>query len=265
MLFMSGVLDRLPPEIDHAVIAAAPEGADGWVLVMRDVGATVVNWDRLLTHGERRRILAAAARMHAAFAGERVDGLCSLATWIACLTPPAMGPWRGDPSGLPDWTLAGWDTFFAAAPSDVADAVAAVHANPAALARELERSESTMLHGDICPGNMGLTAERVVLLDWALATQGPAALDIAAFLAAVRWRAGAPPDDVLADARDAAGARWDERAMELSLLAAFANYGWLVADRCLAQLDAARHARERPHWDWWLGRVRRVLETTWAP
>src|SRR5438552_2844164 len=36
LLFTSGALDRLPPALDHAMVAAARD-ADAWWLVMRDV------------------------------------------------------------------------------------------------------------------------------------------------------------------------------------------------------------------------------------
>jgi hypothetical protein len=263
-LWTDGVFDRLPPAIDHAVLAAAPDG-DGWVLVMRDVGETILDWERILTRDERRQFLAAMATMHAAFTGERIAGLCSVVDWMMFLSPPVMTTWRGDASGLPDWTLRGWDTFFTAAPHDVADAVAAIHTRPAPLGRELDACEPTLVHGDLCPGNVGLTQDRVVVLDWALATQGPAALDVAAFLATVGWRAGTPPDALLAEVQVAAGEEWDARALELALLATFVAYGWLHADRLLLRDDPAHRDREQPYWEWWIARIRHVLETTWAP
>jgi Ser/Thr protein kinase RdoA (MazF antagonist) len=203
--------------------------------------------------------------MHAAFAGERIAGLCSVVDWMTFLSPPVMTAWRGDASGLPDWALQGWDAFFTAAPHDVADAVAAIHARPAPLGLALDACELTLVHGDLCPGNVGLARDRVVVLDWALATQGPAALDVAAFLAMVSWRAGTPPDAFLAEAQAAAGEEWDACALELALLAAFVAYGWLHADRLLRRDDPAQREREQPYWEWWIARVRHVLETTWAP
>jgi hypothetical protein len=66
-----------------------------------------------------------------------------------------------------------------------------------------------------------------VILDWALATWGPAALDFAGFLANFRWRLAAPPDHLIDDIRTACGDRHDERMLQLALLATFTNYGWI--------------------------------------
>ena len=181
------------------------------------------------------------------------------------MLPRVLDPWRGAPGGLPDWALRGWGLFFDAAPADVAGAVAAIHADPEALVAELERCEPTLVHADLSPANVGLTPDRVVVLDWALATGGPAALEVAAFLANFRWRVGPDPEAVLADARAAAGGRHDERALRLALLATFANYGWLFAERAVAHPIRERRPRERVHLDWWVGHVRRALGTAWSP
>jgi hypothetical protein len=263
-LWTSGVFDRLPSVVDHAMLAAAPEG-DGWILVMRDVGSSIAGWDRVLTREECRRILTATAAMHAAFAGERIPGLCPAIDWMTFMTPPVMEAWRGDPSGLPDWTLRGWDAFFDVAPAEVAGAVAAIHADPAPLAGELERCEPTLVHGDLSADNFGFTPDRVVVLDWGAATGGPAALEVAAFLANCRWLVGPDPDAIVDDARAAAGESHDERALELAFLATFANYGWLHADRAVNHPDPARRQRERASLEWWVGRVQHALASTWSP
>jgi hypothetical protein len=256
-LWTDGILDRIPWVLDHATLAVARDG-EGWVLVMRDVGETITGLDRVLTREECRRILAATAAMHAAFAGERIAGLCPTIDWLAMLTPPVMEPLRGDPTGLPDWALRGWDTFFAAA-------VAAVHADPAPLAAELERCEPTLVHGDLTPNNIGLAPDRVVLLDWGLATNGPAALETTMFLANCRWRTGPDPDAIVADARAAAGERHDERALHLAFLGTFASYGWLFADGAANRPDPERRRQERLHLDWWVGRARHALTSAWSP
>jgi hypothetical protein len=263
-LWTSGVFDRVPFVVEHATIAAAPEDG-GWILVMRDVGETLAGWDRVLTREQCRRLLAAAAAMHAAFAGERLAGLCPTIDWIAFMTPPVMGTVRNDPSGLPDWTLQGWATFFDVIPTDIAEAIAAVHADPAPLAAELERCAPTLVHGDLSAGNVGFTPDRVVFLDWGLANAGPAELEVAAFLANCRWLAGPDPDAIVAEACAAAGERHDERALQLAFLAAFASYGWLHAYRTFTNPRPERQPLEQSYLQWWVGRVRDALESTWSP
>ena len=263
-LWTTGVFDRLPPAIDHATLATAPE-ADGWIIVMYDVGATILGRERILTREDCRQIFAAAAQMHAAFAGQQIVGLCSMIDWITCMTPPVMERWRGSSGGFADWTLRGWERFFDIAPIDVATAVAAIHADPEPLARELERCEPTLVHGDFSPENIGLTADRVVVLDWALATWGPAALEFASFLANFRWRVGPDPNLIVADIRAACGERHDERSLQLAMLAAFVSYAWLPTDHAAAHPDPLRRAQEQACLDWWIDRARAALEMVWAP
>ena len=263
-LWTTGVFDRLPSVLDHATLVAAPED-DGWVLVMRDVGEAIAGWDRVLSREECRRLLTATAAMHAAFAGERIAGLCPAIDWLTFMTPPVMDVWRGDPSGLPDWTLRGWVAFFDVAPRDVAEAVAAIHAAPVPLAAELERCKPTLVHGDLSADNFGFTPDRVVVLDWGAATGGPAALEVTAFLANCRWLAGPDPDAIIDDARAAAGEHHDERALHLAFLATFANYAWLPVDRAVNHPDPARRQLEQAGFEWWVGRVRQALESAWSP
>jgi hypothetical protein len=66
-----GVLARVPQVIDHAVVGAE-QVSGGWVVVMRDVSAGLVGDDARLTRDDSRRVLAAAAALHARFwDGER--------------------------------------------------------------------------------------------------------------------------------------------------------------------------------------------------
>jgi aminoglycoside phosphotransferase (APT) family kinase protein len=264
MLWTTGVFDRLPPVVNHATLAVAQED-DGWILVMRDVGEAIVGWDRILTREERRQLLSATAAMHAALAGERIPGLCPAIDWMTFMTPPVLEPLRGDPDSLPAWALRGWEAFFEAAPADVAGAIAGLHADPAPLAAQLERCEPTLVHGDLSGDNFGLFPDRVVVLDWGAATNGPAALEVTAFLANCRWHAGPDADEVIADARAAAGERHDERALQLAFLATFANYGWLHADGAVNKPDPERRRLEQVCFDWWIDRVRHALDSTWSP
>jgi hypothetical protein len=78
-LWHAGVLARVPPEIDHAIVTVLPDPVEGWWVAMRDVSAAMLGDERRLSRDESRRVLAAAAALHAAFAGESVEELCPLA------------------------------------------------------------------------------------------------------------------------------------------------------------------------------------------
>ena len=77
-LWSSGVLARVPDVIDHAVVGAE-RAEDGWVVIMRDVSAALVPDHARLSRGDSRRILEAAAALHAEFWDDPPLELCSLA------------------------------------------------------------------------------------------------------------------------------------------------------------------------------------------
>ncbi|MDN5934378.1 MAG: hypothetical protein L0I24_25445, partial [Pseudonocardia sp.] len=85
-LWSDGVLDRLPAGVTHPVLAAGWVG-DELVTCMRDLAGGVLTWERVLTAQELRRVFGAAARVHAAFAGDPPAGLCPLPTRLSLFTP----------------------------------------------------------------------------------------------------------------------------------------------------------------------------------
>ena len=57
---------------------------------MRDLGDAVIGWDTPVGRNECRRIFAAAAAMHNAFAGQHVAGLCPLRTRLSLFAPSTL-------------------------------------------------------------------------------------------------------------------------------------------------------------------------------
>jgi hypothetical protein len=73
-----------------------------------------------------------------------------------------------------------WELFADDAPEDVAAAVLGLLDDPGPLVAELSRAEATLNHGDLKYANLGLTADRVILLDWGTFTgMAPPAVDFA--------------------------------------------------------------------------------------
>ena len=262
-LWTTGVLDRFPPVIDHATLAAEPDG-DGWTIIMRDVSGALLGDDRVLTREEHRRILGAAAALHQTFRGEQVEGLCTLADHLSLFTPATAARERPGPRGLFDTVARGWELFGDAVPRDVAEAVFAVHEQPDRLARELERCDTTLIHGDLWLANVGLSPDRVVILDWALATQAPPEFELTMYLTGNWSRIAATREEIVEDFRALRREQFDARALALSFIGTFAEYGWNKALDAVEHPDDAVRARESAELDWWVRRVRRCLET-WTP
>jgi hypothetical protein len=135
-LFASGLMDRFPPVVDHAVVVAEPLD-DGWIIVMRDVSDALLPDDRRLTRPKARRILEAAAALHDTFRGEQIEGLCSIVDHLSLFAPGTAARERIDPNPIIESIGRGWALFPEIAPDDNAGAIRAIHEQPAQLATEL--------------------------------------------------------------------------------------------------------------------------------
>jgi hypothetical protein len=262
-LWSAGVFADLPAAIDTAVVGIEPSG-DGWVTVMRDVSEALFADDRRLSRAEGRWLLAAAGEVHGAFRGQPApDGLTPLAELYRFLSPQTARRHAAE-ADVPRLAVRGWRRFADVAPADVVAAVAHVHECPEGLADALGRHRCTLVHGDLKLANLGFLGTRVVVLDWgSLTTWAPAAVDFAWFIAVNGAAIDASHDELLADARDAAGADHDEDALRLALLGALAQLGWEKALGATGAADDAARRRERAGLVWWSTRAREGLEV-WA-
>ncbi len=257
-LWLSGVLDRLPANVGHAVVAGWREAEDV-VVVMRDLGDAVIGWDTPVGRNECRRIFAAAAAMHNAFAGQHIAGLCPLRTRLSLFAPSTLYSLAADDHPLVGAALRGWGRFAGLVPSDVADAVTAIHADPGPLADALVARGTTLTHGDLWLVNAALQPDRTVLIDWGLATEAPGAVDFATFLMGAS-AVDASRDDLLDDVRRIHGSQHDEIALRLALLAAVADLGWNKALDATEHSDPSIRDRETAELSWWVQAARSGLD-----
>jgi len=252
-LWHDGIFARLPPEIDHCVVDAYDR-----TLVLRDAADDLVAPGRMLTRDESRRILAGAAALHRSFAGQDVRGLCTLADRIRFTSREAIRPHALGLDFIPKVIHVGWEVFAEEAPSAVVDAVFSLHASPASIVAELEPLGRTLIHGDLRWANLGLSRERVVMLDWGMAGSAPPAADFAWYLFVNGRRIDADYDELIADFRELEGDLHDERALELSWLAGLCMFGGLLAHE-LIESDASKRVVARRELDWWCRAAGRAL------
>jgi thiamine kinase-like enzyme len=101
-----------------------------------------------------------------------------------------------------------------------------------ALVVAVRRTPMTFLHGDWKLGNLGLTGERTVLLDWTYPGIGPVAHDLAWYLSLNRARLPESKEasiDALRSSLEARGietAPWWDAQVSLCLLGALVQFGW---------------------------------------
>ena len=273
VLWRHGLFDRVPAEIDHAVLTmaydpAGPEGPARFAILMHDVGPHLVpEGDDPVTVDDDEGLLDGMAALHAAFWGWRDDlGLLRMERRVRSFSPAIIAPELERPvvPGPIQVADEGWRRLPDLAPA--LDRVAtALHADPSALVAALETTPTTFLHGDWKMGNLGRHPDgRTILLDWAYPGEGPACWDLAWYLALNRARLPRPKEACIASYRgaleqhgvDTAG--WFEVQLELCLLAIMVMFGWEKAVGDAAELAWWDEAAAR-------GLARVTALTGWAP
>jgi hypothetical protein len=258
VIWSRGILDLLPAGVGHAVVDGWVEG-DETVIVMRDLGDSVLTWQDRITRDRCVSILTSVAALHRSFLGAVPEDLTPLPDLLSLFAPDRMAPFVGSANPLAAIVIHGWEVFGENVPADVAEPVFAILADPRPLAEALRARPTTLVHGDLATVNMAVRDEGLILLDWAMPAAAPGALDIARFVAGCSSVVDASREQIIADYAAVAGTAYDAIAMRLSLLSALVWLGWNKA------LDAAEHpdpvvrAREQRDLDWWLGQARLTL------
>ena len=262
-LVVEGWTARIPPALDHTLLDA--ERADGaWWILMRDVSHRLWPAGGRIGREQSARVLAAADGMWTAFWGVQVPAAASLARRLDLVSPKVAERERPGIDLLPNQLEAAWEAFATVVPQDVADPVLAVLAHPEPLADWLSARGSTLLHGDLRDEHLGFDEDRVVLLDWGIATQGHPVVDLTWYLMHCAWRIDATRDEIVEDFRHARGETDDAEAVEVGLLTGLVQYGWIIGHSAVVHPDPAERAWAREELAWWVPRTRRAL-AAWSP
>ena len=197
-LWESGLLRALPPAIETAITTVARDAGTGeaW-LVMRDVRSRLQpdpfhappgRHPRMIT-----RLLRALAHLHAAFWNDArlrdpALGLMRAREALLLISPEKIDARLAAGDANPYLPLArdGWEAFFRLARPEDGQTLRGVLAKPEPWLVAIERLPVTLAHGDIWGPNLAWLpattraprrGTRPLLLDWALATAGPATYD----------------------------------------------------------------------------------------
>jgi hypothetical protein len=265
-LWESGLLDRLPPVLDHAVVAAAYDGSVGMVL-LRDVSETLLVAGAPFGAAQHSRFLDHMAQLHATFWGWRDDvGLISLSARYLMFSPAVAADEaaRGNDAFVPRAMADGWRRLPDVSPR-MADVVLPLLGDPSPLVRALARVPHTLVHGDWKAANLGTHEDgRTVLLDFGEAPGEASPLaDLSWYLALNTALLPESKDATLESYRRAlehhgvATADWWSDALALELLGCMLQFGWEKA------LGGA--GPELSWWEAWTERGAQQLATTTAP
>jgi hypothetical protein len=262
-LWQRGVLDDLGPRVTHAIISAGRDRRQ-LVTVMRDLGNAVLGWDRRLSRTELSRVFAALAAVHHRFAGAPPAGLVDLPTRLTLLTPRRMAPLVGT-HPLATAVIEGWQHFFELVADPLAAGIEAALGDPARLLASLEHASPTLCHGDAWLVNMALTGDDVVLLDWNLATAGPAALDFVTFAIGCSSHVDATRETVLRAGREACRDLVDDDAWDAAVVWALCELGWNKALDAVTHDDPTQRLAARDELAWWTTRAEHALARIGSP
>ncbi len=267
-----GLLDMLPPEIDHGVVACARDG-EGWAILMNDFGSAMIPpGDDWIAREDNERFLDAMAAMHAAFwgrpaLGDPALGFIDLTTRYHETSPEIGRQESGGPDHIPPLIVEGWELFPSLVDHDVVEVLQPLLDDPGPLARALQGYPQTVTHGDWKLGNLGIvrhTPPRVVLLDWAVVGPAPPAVDLAWYLAVNCARLPVSKEEAIEFFRSCLARRlgpqfdeaWWKPQLDLALLGGFLLLGWPKALGAMKGETEAVRAREQGELAWWSERVR---------
>jgi hypothetical protein len=261
ILFAEGAMSRFPADLDPATRAAEPD-AGAWWIAMDDVSGSLFGTAGPISHEQSARILEAMAGVWHEFWGERLAcAASSLDRTLVC--GPGMSEAERDGVDLLAKQLeTTWELFGEAVDADVGETVLGIAREPARFVAELERCGSTLIHGDLRDEQLGIDGERVIAIDWGLASNAHPAFELAWYLMHCHWRIEASREQIIEDFRRAMGERHEPRALELGLISGLVQYGWILGNSALVHPDPSEQAWAREEIGWWVPRVRQALEAT---
>ena len=182
-----GLLDRIQPHMQHAILAACQNGVEYGIL-MQDLSDKLISFDQEITPQMVCPMLDALARMHAIFwEAEYLNfdelGLCEIMNVTPNFWPKMLDHYRHDPNILAKLKK-GWEALFELMQPDVRDALQSLMDNPQPLFDTLAKFPSTFIHSDYRLDNMAWMADthELFVFDWQFAGRAPATIGACWFL-----------------------------------------------------------------------------------
>ncbi len=234
-LWESGLLDRVPTVIDHAVVAAEFDGRVGQVL-LRDVSDALLPGDTVFSQAQHLRFVDHMAALHATLWGWHDDvGLTPLRSRYLMFSPEvaAREAQGGNPAVVPQAMAEGWRRLPEVSPN-LAELVLPLLGDPSPLLGALARVPHTLVHGDWKAANLGSHPDgRTVLLDFGeVPGEASPLADLSWYLALNSALLPESKDAVIGSYRrslEAAGvvmSSWWADAVALEMLGCMLQFGW---------------------------------------
>jgi hypothetical protein len=261
-IWRAGLMDRVPPCIDHTVVAMEIEGSGDAAVcstLMRDVAEHLIpEGDSAVTDTQHGGFIDHLAQLCAASWGftDSLGGLTTMAERLGFFDTANVA--RELAVADPPGPIVAADIGWRALPDRsrlLAELARAVQEDPTLLTGPLAETPVTFLHGDWKMGNLGThPGGRTILLDWAYPGSGPACWDLCWYLALNRARLPETKEATITRFRadlEAHGidtADWFERQLDLCLAGMMVTFGW---EKALGDDDEI---------DWWESRVMEAVD-----
>jgi len=182
-----GLLDRIRPHMQHAILAACRD-ADEYGILMQDLSAGLIPFGQEVTPQLVYPMLDALARMHAIFWDDEnlyADelGLCQPVKVASSFWPRMLDNYRHDPVIVAKLKK-GWEALFELVEPDVRDALQSLMDNPQTLFDTLAKYPSTFVHSDYRLDNLAWMADthELFVFDWQNAGIAPATIGMSWFV-----------------------------------------------------------------------------------
>jgi hypothetical protein len=272
-VWQQGLLDHLPPEIDHGIVACSVD-EDGYAIMMRNVSQDLLPEDETLAETDNAFVLEALAALHAAFwednrlYNQRLS-LCKPEDFFAHTSVTrARRMAQKNPSFVLDLIIEGRRLIPKFVDTDMAELMYDLVHDPTSLCTALERYPQTLVHSDVRKANLGLERgkrPRLIVLDWARQTRTVPAVDLIYYLISISWSRFPIPFEKNIDLyrqqlAQRLGERFDESwwqpQLELSLLGTFSTMACFMAWEAQHSDDASSREHNRANLQWWAEQAR---------
>ena len=265
-IWQHGLLDSLPKEIDHAIIACAVDNA-GYAFLMHNVADSLLDGNPF-SKEDNGINLSAMAALHAAFwdADELNDSalkLCSPENLFTHTAPEKIQQiTTTKPAPVLDMILEGWRLLPTLIEGEMAGLLRDLTHDPRPLCSALSNYPQTLNHGDWRTANLGIRrgeSPRLIVLDWARPARTVPGVDLAYYLV-TSWRdlpvsKQATIEEYKGHLVRRMGKRFDETwwqpQLELSLLGALLMIGCFKAWFSVHHDDKEQRRKELADLEWW--------------
>jgi Phosphotransferase enzyme family len=243
---------RRPAMAVDAAVVDAVQISDRWILYMDDVS------DFVSVAQDEGRLVNELAGLYDIAPDHISASVCTLEDRLALFSPAtATRETNGTDLG-PKIIGRGWELVRDLIPSELFEFALDLVIDPKPMAGALRRLRCLLIHGDLRPGNVGITNGRPVLIDWGLATEAPPALDLVWF--AFNTRALGTIDDGLDAVRSAIASRFEQSSIDLAVLATFIQACPYFGFNAIQEPDPQMRSEAAAELRRWVVHVRDALE-----